>query len=158
MAWTAHPIEHHASDGQAWIVVPEAAHQGGQGPGLPARLHHQDDGQLQQRSHMGRAPLGRGAFAIEEAHHPLHQAEIGLGAMALERLLQPGPSAEQGVEVAAGPATGEREQLRVEIVRPHLEGLQAQAAAAGQGRKGQAHQGLAAAAGRSGNQAGHGGS
>ena len=44
MAWTAHPIEHHASDGQAWIVVPEAAHQGGQGPGLPACLHHQDDG------------------------------------------------------------------------------------------------------------------
>ena len=94
--------------------------------------------------------------AIEQAHHPLDQGELGLAAVPGEAAPYPLLAAEQGVEVAAWPSTDPAEQLGIEVVGSHLEGLQALAAAAGQGGEAQAEQGFAAAAAGRCDEAGHG--
>ena len=94
--------------------------------------------------------------AIEQAHHPLDQGQLGLAAVPREAAPHPFLAAEQGVEVAAWPSTHPAEQLGIEVVGSHLEGLQALAAAASQGGEAQAEQGFAAAAAGRCDKAGHG--
>ena len=60
---------------------------------------------------------------------------------------------EEGIQVAAVPAGHSRQELGIEIVGAHLEGLHPGATLAGQGHKGEAHQGFAAAAAGSSDQA-----
>ena len=135
----AHAVQHHTGQLQPALVIAEAAHQRRHGARLPARFHHQHHRQLEQLGHMGGAALAAGPAAIEQAHHPFHQGEVGSAAVLLKAALHPGLAAEQRIEIAAGSAAGGAQQLGVEVVGPHLEGLNAVASAPGEGRERQAH-------------------
>ena len=66
--------------------------------------------------------------------------------MPTETALHPGLTAEDWIEVAALPAGHGGEQLGVEVIGPHLEGLEAFPSLAGHGGQAEAEQRLAAAA------------
>ena len=70
-------------------------------------------------------------------------------------LPDPGLTTEIAVEVAAGPLGCCTQQLRIEIIRPDLEGLNAETSGSCPSKQGQAEQGFAGAAGRCGDDNGH---
>ena len=158
VALAAHPVEHHPGQlHRWWAMVAEAPHQRRQGARLPRRFHHKHHRQAELGRHRCRAALTAGAAAIEQAHHPLHQRQVGPAAVPAKAALQPLGPAQQRIEVAAGVAAHPAEQLGIEVVGPHLEGLQTQALRPGPGRQAQRQQGLAATAAGRGDQTGHSG-
>ena len=149
-------VEHHAGDAQLGIVIAESAHDGAEGGGLTTGIQHQHHRQVQQAGHVGRASGCTAADAIEEPHHPFHEGQLRGTAVTVKGLANPGFSAEIEIEVATGLPRGLAEQLGIEIVRSHLEGLDPASVLLGPAQQRQAQQGFAAATGWCSDDSGHG--
>ena len=108
----------------------EALDEGGDAPPHPVDVCDEKDRGVEPAGDLGRAPLvGCRIGPVEEPHHPFDEGAIGVRRGPLEEapdVVLPGHPA---VQVVAGPPGGEGKVGRVEEVRPHLEGLDAQAPA-----------------------------
>ena len=149
-------VEHHTGDVQLGIVIAESAHDGAEGCGLTTGIQHQHHRQVQQAGHVGGASGCTAADAIEEPHHPLHEGQLGGTSVTVKCAPNPGFPAEIEIEVATGLTRGLAEQLGIEIVRSHLEGLDPASVLLGPAQQRQAQQGFAAATGWCSDDGGHG--
>jgi hypothetical protein len=139
MPLAPHPIQHDPRQIHPWrAIVAKPAHQGSQRGTLAGGLHHQHHRQIQQVGHLGRTPVTGGASPIKQTHHPLHQHGVRPAPVPLEGLPHPWLATEQGIKIAAWPARHLAQQLGVEVVGPHLEGLQGGSPMADPGRQDQA--------------------
>ena len=156
MSLAAHSVQNDTGQGQVWVVITETLDESPQRCGLTTGIDHQHHRQPQLFCDSCRAAGFTAADAVEQTHDPLHQGQIPLAAVTVKSPFNPGFVAQVDVEIAAGMPCCSTQQLRIEVVRSNLERLDAVALRAGPGQQGQSEQRLAAAAGRCGDDNGHG--
>ena len=115
--------------------------------GLSAGIHNEDHRELESGCNSCAAAITAWTDAIEEAHDPFHHRQISRAAMTEEAASYPVLTAEAQIQVATGAPRCSCQQLWVQIVRPHLERLNALPLLAGPGDQAEREQGLATAAG-----------
>ena len=122
-------VEDHAADARPGVPGREAVQQGGGRRADAVGVDDEDDRRVQQPRHVRRrreVPPVAGSTAgdaVEQAHHALDDRDVG----GFRRARPPGEhrrdlvlADQPRVEVAAGPARGERVVARVDVVRADL--------------------------------------
>ena len=109
--------------------------QRGEAARLAAGVDDQHDRRPEQPGDLRGRPAAVGQPPVEEPHHPLDDGDLRAGRAVAGQRGDPVGADEHRVEVAPGPARGERVVAGVDVVRAHLERRHGGAPAAQRGHE-----------------------
>ena len=118
----ADAVENHPGDPDCRIERRKPVQQRGDALALAARVDDQDHRRAEESGDVsGRAACVFVDAPVEQAHHALHHGDVGAGAPVPVQRADQVLADQDGVEVAAGPAGGQRVVAGVDVVGTDLE-------------------------------------
>ena len=122
--FTSHLIEYYASNANILAEIDETLQQWRHRIGGTLGVNHQHDGDVQHAGNLCAGALVA-VVAVEESHHTLNDTHVGILTVMVEEFADVLRRRHKRVEVDAGPMAHRFVELRVDIVGPAFERLNA---------------------------------